>query len=140
MNTIRRLVAILIVAILCRPGLSQEPPGLKISWENRFLTIRGDFPGQEIRINYLEAYCRPGSTDREWRDTVIRHNAEQLEARPDGRLIKLRDTLTDGVTVEHTITADKDEIDFRLVAHNPTAAASEAHWAQPCIRVDQFTG
>ena len=34
----------------------------------------------------------------------------------------------------------KDEVDFRLVAHNPTDKASLAHWAQPCIRVDKFTG
>jgi hypothetical protein len=26
------------------------------------------------------------------------------------------------------------------VAHNPTDKPSEAHWAQPCTRVDQFTG
>jgi hypothetical protein len=55
-------------------------------------------------------------------------------------LIKLRDELSDGVIVEHTITAGPDEIDFRLIARNPTDKASQAHWAQPCIRVDAFTG
>jgi hypothetical protein len=115
--------------------------GLTISWERNFLTIRGEFPGEEIRTNYLEAYCRPGSTDRDWRMfTVIPHTAEKLEASDDGRLIKLRNKLADGVIVEHTITAAKDEVDFRLVAHNPTDKASEAHWAQPCTRVDKFTG
>ena len=53
---------------------------LTISWEKNFLTIRGDFPGGELRTLYLEAYCRPGSTDREWRETVIPHTAEKLEA------------------------------------------------------------
>ena len=33
-----------------------------------------------------------------------------------------------------------DEVDFRLTAHNPTRKCSEAHWAQPCIRVGAFTG
>ena len=89
---------------------------------------------------YLEAYCRPGSTDREWKETVIPHTAEKMEATSDGKIIKLRDKLSDGVVVEHVITAGKDEVDFRLVASNPTNKASEAHWAQPCIRVDQFTG
>jgi hypothetical protein len=42
--------------------------------------------------------------------------------------------------VDHTITAGRDEVDFRLVAHNPTGKVSHAHWAQPCIRVDRFTG
>jgi hypothetical protein len=117
-----------------------DPAHLAISWDRNYLSIRGDFPGSEIRIHYLEAYCRPGSTDREWRETVIPHTAEKIAVEGDGRIIKLRDKLADGVVVEHTITASKDDIDFRLTAHNPTEKASEAHWAQPCIRVDKFTG
>jgi hypothetical protein len=65
------------------------------------------------------------------------HNPGNSE---DGRVIKLQDELADGVVVDHTITAGVDEIDFQLVARNPTARASEAHWAQPCLRVDRFTG
>jgi hypothetical protein len=119
---------------------AQDSKPLTIEWEKNFLTIRGDFPGGELRTLYLEAYCRPGSTDREWRETVIPHTAERLEAGSDGKFIKLRDKLADGVVVEHTISAGRDEVDFRLVAHNPTSKPSEAHWAQPCIRVDKFTG
>jgi hypothetical protein len=55
-------------------------------------------------------------------------------------VLRLRDTLADGLIVEHTITASQDEVDFRLVAHNPTAKRSEAHWAQPCVRLGAFTG
>lgn len=117
-----------------------DADGLSIRWEKSYLTIRGKFPGDELKILYLEAYCRPGSTDRDWHETVIPHTAEQVEASPDGRLIRLRDKLADGVIVEHTLTAGADEIDFRLVAHNPTDKPSAAHWAQPCIRVDKFTG
>ena len=111
-----------------------------MSWEKNYLTIRGDFPGRELKILYLEAYCRPGSTDRDWKDTVIPHTAELVSTSRDGRTIRLRDKLSDGVVVEHTLTAGADEVDFKLVAHNPTTKASEAHWAQPCIRVDRFTG
>jgi hypothetical protein len=128
-----------LIGVACSVA-AQEPQPLTIAWEKNFLTIRGDFPGNELRILYLEAYCRPGSTDREWRETVIPHTAEKLEASSDGKLIKLRDKLADGVVVDHVITAGKDEVDFRLVAKNPTDKASEAHWAQPCIRVDKFTG
>jgi hypothetical protein len=132
-------VVLQLVAVsgLCR---AEEPAPLTISWSDNYLSIRGDFPGQELKILYLEAYCRAGSTDRDWGETVIPHKAEMLEASEDGRLIKLRDKLADGVVVEHVLTAGKDEVDFRLVAHNPTTKASEAHWAQPCIRVDKFTG
>jgi hypothetical protein len=119
----------------------QEPQLLKISWEKNYLTVHGNFPGNELRTHYLEAYCRPGSTNQDWRtETVIPHTAEKLEASADGKIIKLRNKLADGVVVDHTITAASDEVDFRLVAHNPTDKPSLAHWAQPCIRVDRFTG
>jgi hypothetical protein len=115
--------------------------GLTISWDRNFLTIKGDFPGDEIRINHLEAYCRPGSTDQDWRtQTVIPHVAEKLEQTSDGKRIRLLNKLADGVTVEHTITAGNNEVDFQLIAHNSTDKPSLAHWAQPCIRVDKFTG
>jgi hypothetical protein len=31
-------------------------------------------------------------------------------------------------------------VDFRLVAHNPGPKRSEAHWAQACVRLGNFTG
>src|SRR5436190_6711538 len=118
-----------------------EEAGLAVSWAANKLKISGaKIPGGEIEILYLEAYCRPGSTDRDWRETVIGHETEKLSANADGSVVRLRDRLRDGVTVEHTITAGADEVDFRLVAHNPTATVSQAHWAQPCMRVDKFTG
>ncbi len=58
----------------------------------------------------------------------------------DRKTLKLRDTLADGLTVDHTITAKDDEVDFRLTARNPGANRSEAHWAQPCVRLAEFTG
>jgi hypothetical protein len=117
-----------------------KPEPLGISWEKNFLTIRGKFPGDEIRIMYLEAYCRPGSTDRDWGQTVIPHQARQLPVEESDGAIRLEDKLADGVVVNHVIKATDDEVDFRVTAHNPTDRESQAHWAQPCIRVDKFTG
>lgn len=114
--------------------------GLAIEWKDRFLTISGDFPGGKIRIHYLEAYCRPGSTDRDWAETVIPHETLLVESDASRRRIRLRDRLSDGVAVEHVIIAHADEVEFQLAAHNRTAIASQVHWAQPCIRVDGFTG
>jgi len=87
--------------------------GLTIHWKDRFLEVRGEaIPGGPIRTHYLEAYKR----------------------------IELLDTLADGVTVRHVIEAGDDDVSFTLTAHNPTQQASLAHWAQPCMRVDTFTG
>lgn len=140
MNCMR--AATVLAVLLGLPSLhSAEDAGtLKLAWDKNYLTIRGEFPGEEIKIMYLEAYCRPGSTDREWGQTVIKHEAKLVSISDGGKIIRLRDKLADGVVVEHTITAGNDEVDFQVVAHNPTDKESEAHWAQPCLRVDKFTG
>jgi len=74
--------------------------------------IRGSqIPGGQIRINYLEAYCRAGSTDADWvRHTVIPHQSEVLSLSDDRKELRLRDTIADGVTVEHQIIARDDEV------------------------------
>lgn len=116
-----------------------EPEPLKLSWKENVLTVHGEhIPGGDVRIWYLEAYCRPGSTDRDWYETTIGHTTRLVSA-ADHRM-ELECRLTDGVVVKHLITSTKDSVDFRLVAENPTKEASEAHWAQPCIRVGEFTG
>jgi hypothetical protein len=114
---------------------------MTLSWSKNILTIRGPhLPGDELKVWYLEAFCRPGSTDRDWKETVIPHTTRLVEISPDGRWLRLQSTLADGVIVEHEIRAGRDEVDFRLRAVNPTDKISEAHWAQPCVRVDRFTG
>ncbi len=134
------LIALLVISTTPSPGAAEDG-GLRIAWQDNYLTVRGgDLPGEEMKILYLEAYCRAGSTDRDWSETVVPHKTELLSADEDGRVVNLRCTVADGVTVDHVITAGDDEIDFRLTAHNPTDQRSEVHWAQPCIRVDRFTG
>lgn len=139
---------LLLLAALPAPGDAAEsnsaaPSSLTLAFESpHWLVIRGpQLPGRELRVNYLEAYCRPGSTDADWvRHTVIPHRATLVSLAEDRRILRLRDQLDDGVTVEHTVVARHDEVEFQLVAHNPTATASEAHWAQPCVRLGAFTG
>jgi hypothetical protein len=146
-NDLMRSRLVGLIGMLCIvTGVSQSlfaaDPPLKLHWEQNFLTIAGpQVPGEQMRVQYLEAYCRAGSTDADWgKHTVVGHKTELIEASADGTLIRLKCTLSDGITVEHTITSTVDEVDFRLHAHNPTDKESEAHWAQPCIRLDKFTG
>jgi hypothetical protein len=124
------------------PSRAAEKATLTLAREGNWLIVRGpQIPGGELRTNYLEAYCRAGSTDADWvQHTVIKHTSETLSLSGDGKLLRLRDTLADGVIVEHTITAQDDAIDFQLVARNSTDKASEAHWAQPCVRLSAFIG
>jgi hypothetical protein len=114
---------------------------LTIAWRDNVLTIRGRrIPGEQIDVQYLEAFCRPGSAARSWGETVIPHETELIRSGGGNTELELKSTLADGVTVGHVITARGDEVDFRLEAHNPTDRRSQAHWAQPCIRVGRFTG
>jgi len=137
-------VACSLLAVLTGASVADADnpaPPLRLSWKNNYLTISGEhLPQKQVRVLYIEAYCRPGSTDRDWRKTTIGHKTELVSAAEDGSRLKLRCTLKDGVIVQHTISAVPDGVEFRLKAHNPTDEPSQAHWAQPCIQVAGFTG
>jgi hypothetical protein len=135
-------IVLLLALLILLPTLSQaQSPDLTLARDKNFLVIQGPhLPKGEIRINYLEAYCRPNSTTADWHDTVIGHTTELISLSDDKKTMKLRCTLKDGVVVNHLITAGTDEITFAITARNPTTMPSEAHWAQPCIRLADFTG
>ncbi|MGO9914991.1 MAG: hypothetical protein ACLQIB_09800 [Isosphaeraceae bacterium] len=131
-----------LAAILTAPAVAGDVDrSLLVSWNNEILTIRGKhLPGGALEVWYIEAFCRPGSTRRDWKQTVIPHQTHVVAAGGDGRWIKLRSELTDGVLVDHEIRAGRNVVDFRVVATNPTNVPSQAHWAQPCVRVDRYAG
>ncbi len=115
-------------------------PPIAIAWEQEYLTItHRALPDQAVAIHYLEAFCRPGSTDRDWKETVIPHKSTKLAAHHPGE-IRLQQVLSDGVVVHHVIQPVADGVAFDVSAYNPTETVSEAHWAQPCMRVDKFVG
>ncbi|MCA9027366.1 MAG: hypothetical protein KDA86_19305 [Planctomycetaceae bacterium] len=137
------IIAVCTVALLsASASFGSEGQPLKIDWQNNDLTIRGEnLPDGEIKVNYLEAYCRAGSTDADWgKHTKMKHRTVRLDDGQDETFIKLQCEVEDGLIVLHEIRSTHDEVDFRLLATNPTDQRSEAHWAQPCIRLDKFTG
>ncbi|GAB4149091.1 MAG: hypothetical protein Tsb009_23190 [Planctomycetaceae bacterium] len=133
-----------LMTFLSLTGLTaaaDSPAKFRLKWEKNILTISGNsIPGKELKIWYLEAYCRPGSTDRVWSKTTIGHTTRLISTSKDGQQLKLQCTLNDGVIVDHLIQVVPEGVTFHLKAHNPTKTASLAHWAQPCIRVGDFTG
>jgi hypothetical protein len=70
----------------------------------------------------------------------VPHETRLVEATDDGRRIRLRCRVEDGLVVDHSIAAGGDKIDFEITAHNPADTRSEVHWVQPCVRVGKFTG
>ena len=134
-------LALSLVPVSMIAHVSRDSPTLTVRWERDILTIMGErLPGKEMKVLYMEAYCRPNSHTADWSDTVLGHKTELIAINRDRTQLKLRCTLKDGVIVDHTVTARRDEVDFRLTARNPTDRVSEAHWAQPCVRVGDFTG
>jgi hypothetical protein len=114
---------------------------ISISWAENILTLADErLAGHPIKICYLEAFCRDGSTNRSWEETVIPHTTKLINSSSPGTHLELQSVLADGVVVHHCIHAQHDEVSFDVELHNPTGVASRAHWAQPCIRVAEFTG
>ena len=61
---------------------------LTVSWDKEILTIHGKhLPGGMLQVWYLEAFCRPGSTGRDWTQTVIPHKTELVSTGEGGRWI-----------------------------------------------------
>jgi len=115
--------------------------GLSVTWTNNMLSISGaGIPGGKIDIWYLEAFCRSGSTRRDWRQTTIPHRTELVSAGKKGKRIKLRTVVEPNVEVAHDIRAGKDEVDFRLTLKNRGNEFVDVQWFQPCMRVERFTG
>ena len=132
-----RFLLIYFIALIPLNGADSP---LAIHWEKEYLTIiHSELPDQPVRIHYLEAFCRPGSTDRVWKETVIPHSTVKLQSKEPGAIL-LEQRLGDGVIVTHLIKSVADGVAFEVTAHNPTKHVSEAHWAQPCMRVDRFVG
>ncbi|HEX7900035.1 MAG TPA: hypothetical protein VF950_19870 [Planctomycetota bacterium] len=132
----RALFACLLAGCAGAPAASPGPT-LGLSWDKNMLLITGAFPGGRIDVLYLEAYCRSGSTDREWKLTTIPHKTEKLSQSLTE--VRLRCQVEGGVVVEHVIRAGAGEVDFEVVAVNTGAAYVDAVWVQPCVRVGDFT-
>ncbi|MDB4711615.1 hypothetical protein OAF35_02980 [Verrucomicrobiales bacterium] len=131
---------VLILVGIAKRDTSQVTD-ITIGWKDNILSIyHPQIPGGKIDTWYLEAYCRPGSTNRPWNETTISHRTELVSINDLKTEIKLKCTLEDGVRVDHLIRATRTGVSFDLIANNTTGKVSEAHWAQPCIRVGKFTG
>jgi hypothetical protein len=114
---------------------------LKISWTNNMLSITStNLPGGKVDVWYLEAFCRSGSTGRDWKETTIPHRTELVEASRDGRHIQLRTKVEPSVEVQHDIHVLPGAVEFHLNLKNNGDQPVDVQWFQPCMRVDKFTG
>src|SRR3954471_23935602 len=73
-------IAWLSLGALLAGSAVADGAGLTLSREKNWLIVHGaQIPGEAIRINYLEAYCRANSTDADWvKHTMIHHANEMI--------------------------------------------------------------
>jgi len=113
--------------------------GLSIAWEKDYLVVAAEgLPGGDVQIHYLEAYLRSGTTDRDWRKSMIPHRTRKVSATP--KRIELQCRVEPSVVVDHLIEAGRDDVTFTITAKNTGEQFADVQWAQPCMRVDKFTG
>ncbi len=114
---------------------------LTMSWTNNFLTISGDsIPGDSVRVLYIEAFCRSGSTDRDWNETVIPHKTQLLSASADHTRLEFL-TTAENIEAKHSVRASQDAVEFIWTIKNTGTKPVDLDWFQPtCIEVDHFTG
>lgn len=126
-------------ALLASAAAILSADGLQIRWDQNYLVVSADgLPGGDVRIHYLEAYLRSGSTNQDWRKSMIPHQTRKISA--TDKRIELQCRVEPSVVVDHVIEAGKDDVTFTIVARNTGDQFMDVQWAQPCMRVDKFTG
>ncbi len=115
--------------------------GLRLEWKDRMLRIySARIPTGQLEVWYLEAYCRRGSTHRDWSETIIPFGSKLVAVNPEATRLQIEDHLEPGVGVLHNVQAGEDEVHFEVTLRNLTDQPQDVEWAQPCIRVGAFTG
>ena len=141
--TARSLIPILAFSFFAGGTLTgQATAGLTLSWTNNLLSVSGpDLPGRTLDIWYLEAFCRSGSTKRDWWQTVFPHKTTLVSASRDGKRLQFLTRFDPAVEVIHEVRAGRDEVEFTYKLTNRGTAPVDVNWFQPaCIRVARFTG
>jgi len=135
-------ILIAVVALLGFQFRLQAADGLTISWTNNLLTVSSaDLPGGSLEILYLEAFCRSGSTRRDWKQTTLPHKTSLVSASKDRKRLELLTRVEPNVEAHHELRAGADEVEFNFRITNKGSEPIDLNWFQPaCIRVDRFTG
>lgn len=137
-----RLLVTVGVAIALGFAAPVSAQGPALTWTNNLLTWSDPrLPGGKLDVWYLEAFLRSGAHDREWGQTVVRHQTELSSATPDGRELRFRTRVEPDLEVLHRVTVANDGLQLEFEMTNRGPHPSPVRWFQPaCIRVAGFTG
>src|SRR5207253_10048035 len=100
----RTIITVLGILLLCVSARAADVSPLNVEWRDNYLTISGEqMPGRTMKVLYIEAYCRGGSTNQRWEKTTIGHSTRLVSAAPERHSLVLECKLKDGVLVRHEI-------------------------------------
>src|ERR1043166_6713877 len=149
---------VLICGLSNLSGVLAADGGFTLSWTNNLLTVsNANLPGGKLEIWYPEAFCKKGSTDRDWGETalaqktiqasgsplgVIGSSNRRIDLTPNSRsLLTFQTTIQPNVVLLHAVSLDVDCLTILFQFSNGGIAPVDLDWFQPaCIRVDKFTG
>ena len=133
---------ILLLILILIPSAQAAPEPLQLSWTNNMLTIAAPWiPGEKIEVWHMEAFCRPGSTKRDWHETTIPHKTTLVSASKKRDHLTLSTVIEPLIHCEHEIRSTADEVTFTYKLKNPGVSAADIEWFQPaCIRLAKFSG
>lgn len=160
----RLIILIFIGVILASFGMIEN--NLRLEWDDEYLSIIDPRLNNPIKVHYIEAFVRSGSNNQDWSKSVIPHLTKLISKAEDGTWIRLRSELpfvtksylktfpsmnntksksdlalpNPIIVMDHYIFTDVDEVNFRLTIQNISNEDFDVLWAQPCIRVGEFTG
>jgi hypothetical protein len=87
----------------------------------------------------LEAFCHKGSTDRDWKKTVLSHKTKLIKADP--KHLQFRTSIEPDAVMLHELQATSNGVDIHFMLKNLSQKPLDLEWFQPaCIRTDRFTG
>lgn len=144
---VRPLLARLVLPLLVFMAFSNDADCQSvvlptISWSNNLLVVSDRrLPGGKLEIWYLEAFCRSGAWNRDWRQTTLRHKTSLTGGDPAGHRLEFHTWVEPGVEVRHEVQAVADGLELNFELSNTTPARVDLQWFEPaCIRVPGFTG
>jgi hypothetical protein len=119
---------------------SDAAPVPSISWTNNLLTVSDPrLPGGRLEIWYLEAFCRSGAANRDWRKTTFPHKTVLKRAEP--HYLEFDTRVEPSIEVHHDIKATADGLELSFELRNVGNDRVDLQWFEPaCIRVAEFTG
>jgi hypothetical protein len=134
-------VFFLVLLCACRTAPPQDA-SFSLSWTNNLLSLSSpSLPGGKLDIWYLEAFCRSGAHNQDWRKTILPHLTRLVHISDDGKQLRFQTAVATNIIVDHDVIAERDSVQFVYHFQNTGTDFVDIQWFQPaCIRVAGFTG